>query len=67
MSSAAEDSASERLASLKTIEQILDYAIVEGASLRLPLLVYVLSLARMEIDKAMVHEWHAVSNINGAD
>lgn len=46
----------DRLAALRTIEQMLDYAIVEGAQLRLPLLVYLLRMARLELDRLIAEE-----------
>jgi hypothetical protein len=39
----------ERAASLKTIEVLLDYAILESAELGLPLVVYLLRMARLEL------------------
>ena len=60
MPSVAEAPISDRLASLRTIEQIIDYAIVEGAELRLPLLVYLLRMARLELDRIIADEEEAV-------
>ena len=36
-------------AAVRTLEAMLDYAIMEGAELRLPLFVYLLRLARLEL------------------
>lgn len=33
------------------LKRLLDYAIVEGAELRLPVLVYLLRMARLELPK----------------
>lgn len=56
MSCAADSPDPDRLAALRTIEQMLDYAIVEGAQLRLPLLVYLLRMARLELDRLIADE-----------
>jgi hypothetical protein len=37
---------------VQTLEAMLDYAIMEGAELRLPVLVYMLRLARLELTKS---------------
>lgn len=56
MSCVVDASNPDRLAALGTIEQMLDYAIVEGAQLRLPLLVYLLRMARLELDRVVADE-----------
>lgn len=42
---------STRSQSIKTLEAMLDYAIIEGAELRLPLFVMLLRLAKLEMDE----------------
>jgi hypothetical protein len=42
------------VASLKTIEVLLDYAILESAELGLPLVVYLLRMARLELGQSLV-------------
>lgn len=56
MSGVAQATIPDRLAALRTIEQLLDYAIVEGAEMRLPLLVYLLRMARLELDRILAEE-----------
>jgi hypothetical protein len=46
-----QEAKSDRNASLTTIAQILDYAILEATDLSLPMLVYLLRVARMEVDE----------------
>jgi hypothetical protein len=48
--------------SLQTIAQILDYAILEAADLSLPMVVYLLRMALMEIDKKGVRSAAAESD-----
>jgi hypothetical protein len=43
----------DRTASLKTIEILLDYAILESAELSLPLVVCLLRMARLELDHSL--------------
>ena len=38
---------------VRTIEALLDYAIMEGAALRLPMFVFLLRAARLELTKHM--------------
>jgi hypothetical protein len=39
----------ERLESIRSLEALLDYAMLEGAELKLPMLVFLLRVARMEL------------------
>jgi len=39
----------ERMESIKSLEALLDYAMLEGAGLKLPMLVFLLRVARMEL------------------
>jgi hypothetical protein len=43
-----------KISSLKIIEGLLDYAILESAELELPLIVYLLRMARLELETAVV-------------
>jgi hypothetical protein len=43
----------EKQGFLQAIDQLLDYAIVLGADLRLPLLVFLLRMARLEVDNVI--------------
>lgn len=61
ITSVAERALPDRAASLKTIEQLLNYLVVEAAELRLPLLVYVLRLGQLELEKAIEQEQGAAS------
>ena len=47
-------STAAKIASLKTIEELLDYAILESAELELPLIVCLLRMARLELETAFV-------------
>jgi hypothetical protein len=42
----------ESLAAMKTLEMLIDYAIVEGAERKMPDFVYLLRMAREELVKA---------------
>jgi hypothetical protein len=52
-----------RIASLRAIAQILDYALGEGAQLGLPVLVNVLRMALMELDLVIARERRAASRV----
>lgn len=43
-----------KISSLKTVEGLLDYAILESAELELPLIVCLLRMARLELETAFV-------------
>jgi hypothetical protein len=47
-------STAAKISSLKTIEGLLDYAILESAELGLPLIVCLLRMARLELETAFV-------------
>jgi hypothetical protein len=47
------DPSPERYASLNAIALLMDYAIVEGAELRLPIFVFLVRLARLELGNAI--------------
>jgi hypothetical protein len=47
-------STATKVSSLKTIEVLLDYAILESAELGLPLIVCLLRMARFELETALV-------------
>ena len=47
-------STATKVSSLKTIEVLLDYAILESAELGLPLIVCLLRMARLELETAFV-------------
>ncbi len=62
MSRGRERNRLDREMSLQTIAQILDYAILEAADLSLPMVVYLLRMALMEIDKKGVRSAAAESD-----
>ncbi len=41
----------DRIAAIKSLEMTFDYAIVEAAQLRLPVVVFLLRVARLELDQ----------------
>jgi hypothetical protein len=47
-------STAAKISSLKTIEGLLDYAILESAERGLPLIVCLLRMARLELETAFV-------------
>jgi hypothetical protein len=47
-------STAAKISSLKTIEGLLDYAILESAELGLPLIVCLLRMARLKLETAVV-------------
>lgn len=47
-------STAAKISSLKTIEGLLDYAILESAELGLPVIVCLLRMARLELERAFV-------------
>lgn len=47
-------STAAKISSLKTLEGLLDYAILESAELGLPLIVCLLRMARLELETAFV-------------
>jgi hypothetical protein len=50
----AEDTTQEsKSAAIQTLEMMLDFAIIEGAELRLPLFVFLLRMARAELTDAI--------------
>ena len=49
----------DRVGSLKTIEVLLDYAILESAQLELPFVVCLLRMARLELDRTLTPEKNA--------
>lgn len=46
-------STTRKISSLKTIEGLIDYAILESAELGLPLIVCILRMARLELEKTI--------------
>lgn len=48
----AEASADDRAKAIATLQTMLDYAIVEGAELKLQTFVYLLYMARLELNEA---------------
>jgi hypothetical protein len=49
----------DRVGSLKTIEVLLDYAILESAQLEVPFVVCLLRMARLELDRTIAPEKEA--------
>jgi hypothetical protein len=46
----------DKINALRTIEGLLDYAILESAELGLPTVVCLLRMARLEVDTKALHE-----------
>jgi len=46
----------ESLAAMRTLEMLLDYAIIEGAEQKMPEFVYLLRMAREELLRATLHQ-----------
>jgi hypothetical protein len=53
MTDAAKVPTADRTSIMKMLGTIIDYAIIESAELRLPLLVYILRKARLELERAV--------------
>jgi hypothetical protein len=53
---ADETMSTESLAAMKTLEMLLDYAIVEGAERKMPDFVYLLRMAREELVQATLNQ-----------
>ena len=53
MSGSPDDKAYDKEAVVKTLATMLDYAIIEGAELRLPVFVFMLRTARLELINSM--------------
>lgn len=58
-------STAAKISSLKTIEGLLDYAIMESAELGLPLIVCLLRMARLELETTVV--WKQNSSPSDCD
>jgi hypothetical protein len=64
---ATDATSSERLETIRSVETLLDYAMIEGAQLKLPMLVYLLRVARLELENCLVTEAHCSSAGKGSD
>lgn len=51
----------DRLETIRSLETLLDYAMIEGAQLKLPMLVYLLRVARVELESRLAADAQAGS------